>query len=259
MIRVKDLKTGTTTEAEFTVTTDQFKGNPSSVASLQLVMRDQVTPGEGKDAQFEIIARDALGNAIDPARLKLDWSVSDPSLFEIDEHGRVVALTSTGKAQVTVRDPISGRVVTGTVQNLFTTDSTAPSQNNNNAVTDRPEPIPSGNPGTPVQPVSPGQGGDGPLELPPTNTGTPGNPQTLTLTPAVTYLPQGDSAQLTVAITDNQGNPINPNTLNLQWVSQNSAAVPVDQTGTVTANTGSAFSRITVSIPGTSTETVPAL
>ena len=222
MIRVEDVKTRTSTQAEFTVTTNKFNGNPRSLATLQLVMRDQITPGQGADAQFEIIARDALGNAIDPAKLTLDWTVADPSLFKVDKTGKVTALSSTGKSQITVRDPISGRVVTGTVQNLFSKDSAPPAQNSNNAVTDRPDPIPSGNPGTPVNPTSPSQGGSSPLQPPANNTGTPSSPLSITLTPAVTYLPVGNRAQLNVSILDNQGNPINPNTLSLQWVSQNS-------------------------------------
>lgn len=216
-IKVMDEKTKTSTEVEFTASTDKYTGNPRALASLQLVQRSQVTPGQNQTAQFYVIARDTLGQPIDPSRLQLDWTVSDPQAFKIDKDGLVTALTGSGEANVIVRDPVSGRIATGTVQNIFSQKNplNTPTSGSENAVTTVPDPVPSGKPGVPAKPTTPSQGNTNPLQPPQENTGTPTNPVQIMLTPAVSYLNVGERVQLNVSLTDGQGRPINPATVPL--------------------------------------------
>jgi hypothetical protein len=251
LIKVTDTKSQTSAEVEFTAATNKYTGNPRALATLQLVQRSQVTPGQNQTAQFMIIARDTLGNPIDPSRLQLDWSVGDPTNFKVDKEGVVTAITLSGDSQVTVRDPISGKIAIGTVQNIFSNKNPLPTQTGSgNAVTSRPDPVPNGTPGVPAAPTAPSQGDPNPLQPLPDNSGTASGAQSLTLAPALSLISPGDRVQLNVSVTDGQGRPINLSTLPLQWTSSKSG-LPVDQKGLVSGNEPGQETTVTVSIPGT--------
>lgn len=244
LIQVEDARTQTRAEAEVMVSPNTFNGNPQAVSSLQLVLRQMTVPGKGETAQYLLIAKDTLGNAIDPARLSLDWSVSNPNAFQVDKNGLVTALSPSGLANVIVRDSVSGRTVTGQIRSLGQGDSTGTP-----VIPTRPT-VPAA-PGVPTTPTSPSNQGSGSQPTQPgPATGNPAEIASIVLTPSFTSLPTGKKIQLTVTITDKNGKNVDPASVPLQWVSNLPDALSVDNQGTVTAKTPSQTARITVSVPG---------
>ncbi len=244
LIQVEDARSQTRAEAEVMVSPNTFNGNPQAVSSLQLVLRQMTVPGKGETAQYLVIAKDTLGNAIDPARLSLDWSVSDPNAFQVDKNGLVTAISPSGLANVVVRDSVSGRTVTGQIRSLGQGENTG-------LPPVAPPPSVPTTPGVPTTPTSPSNQGSGSQPTQPgPATGNPAEIARIVLTPSFTSLPTGKKVQLTVTLTDKNGKNVDPASVPLQWVSNLPDALSVDNQGTVTAKVPSQTARITVSVPG---------
>ncbi|MGV3526459.1 MAG: beta strand repeat-containing protein [Candidatus Sericytochromatia bacterium] len=242
-ITVTEPGTGTTAETEVTVAPKEYSGNPLALGTIQLAMRQQAVPGMGEMAQFEVIARDILGNPIDPTRLNLEWTVSDPNAFQIDKNGMVTALVSTGMANVLVRDPNTGKIASGTIRTVAVTTPNQPAP---------PAASPTPAPGNNSGPSTPSTNGPGSLPAAPGQmNGDPSTPARITLTPALSRLYPGDSVQLTATVLDAQGRRVDPTKVSLQWVSNTPSRFSVDPNGVVTALTSGEFeAEITVSVPG---------
>ncbi|MEZ0369723.1 MAG: hypothetical protein ACAI44_11615 [Candidatus Sericytochromatia bacterium] len=94
----------------------QFPGNASLLSSLSISPSRGTLSSEGATYQFIVLAQDSSGNFIDPSKLNLSWSVSQPDDFSITSSGLIKATDTSGYAVVTVRETSKSLLANADVQ-----------------------------------------------------------------------------------------------------------------------------------------------
>lgn len=85
---------------------DQASPEPDPTLAAELSLAPAVAEvwSAGAKTQLRVSARNADKQALDPAKLALEWSSDQPQSFSVDQQGLVTALSSVGSAKITVRD-----------------------------------------------------------------------------------------------------------------------------------------------------------
>ena len=108
--------TATPTPQASASTSTQFPGNASLLSSLAISPSRVTLSAEGATYQFIVLAQDSSGNFIDPSKLNLSWSVSQPDDFSITSSGLIKATDTSGYAVVTVRETSKSLLANADVQ-----------------------------------------------------------------------------------------------------------------------------------------------